>query len=115
MGHQYPMVDHYKRLEHKSLNKEARRRELLRITADNQAILKRIQERQPFYNHLEWERERMQNEKYLRNISQFPESLPSLDTVDGGVAHGDGQGTAPEMRSLPEPLFQDEVHSATPE
>eukprot|EP01050_Picozoa_sp_SAG11_P057584 SAG11_NODE_36338_length_262_cov_0.631902_1_plen_58_part_10 len=39
--HQYPMVDHYKRLEHKSLNKEARRRELLRITADNQAILKR--------------------------------------------------------------------------
>jgi hypothetical protein len=39
--HQYPMVDHYKRLDHKSLNKEARRRELLRITADNQAILKR--------------------------------------------------------------------------
>jgi hypothetical protein len=55
-------VDHYKKLEHKSLNKEARcvlrlrayaswltqgyprrRRELLRITADNQAILARIQ------------------------------------------------------------------------
>jgi hypothetical protein len=76
--------------------KRDRRRELLRITADNQAILKRIQvrklshsvecnamchlsptklmflyqERQPFYNHLEWERERLQNEKYLRNISQ---------------------------------------------
>ena len=29
-----------------------------------------LQERQPFYNHLEWERERLQNEKYLRNISQ---------------------------------------------
>jgi len=46
--HQYPMVDHYKKLEHRSLNKEARRRELLRITADNQAILARIQVRQFF-------------------------------------------------------------------
>jgi len=105
--HQYPMVDHYKKLDHKSLNKEARRRELLRITADNQAILKRIQERQPFYNHLEWERERLQNEKYLRNISQFPESLPSLDPTETGGAQGDVYGAAPEMRSLPEPLFSD--------
>lgn len=110
--HQYPMVDHYKKLDHKSLNKEARRRELLRITADNQAILKRIQERQPFYNHLEWERERLQNEKYLRNISQFPESLPALDDGEGGVAQGDVYGTAPEMRSLPEPLFSDGADAA---
>eukprot|EP01051_Picozoa_sp_SAG22_P011961 SAG22_NODE_1200_length_5182_cov_4.342514_2_plen_342_part_00 len=97
--HQYPMVDHYKRLEHKSLNKEARRRELLRITADNQAILRRIQERQPFYNHLEWEQQRIQNEKYLRNISQFPESLPSM-TGSGGFAGEDGYGAVPE-----EPMF----------
>jgi hypothetical protein len=109
------MVDHYKKLDHKSLNKEARRRELLRITADNQAILKRIQERQPFYNHLEWERERLQNEKYLRNISQFPESLPALDRVDGRIASDDGYGTAPEMRSLPEPLFSEDARGVAPE
>merc|ERR1719473_788186 len=71
--HQYPMVDHYKKLEHRSLNKEARRRELLRITADNQAILQRIQKRQPFYNHMEWESQRTQNERYIAMISQFPE------------------------------------------
>eukprot|EP01043_Picozoa_sp_COSAG02_P049682 COSAG02_NODE_5015_length_4723_cov_3.671064_7_plen_121_part_00 len=33
-------------------------------------VMRLYQERQPFYNHLEWERERLQNEKYLRNISQ---------------------------------------------
>ena len=79
-----------------------RRRELLRITADNQAILKRIQvrlalpdapclggrvdlkagscaqERQPFYNHLEWERERLQNEKYLRSGNRAAHLCPWL-------------------------------------
>merc|ERR1719195_2438130 len=32
-----------------SLNRDARKRELLRITSDNQAILKRIQQAQPVY------------------------------------------------------------------
>ena len=75
---------------------------MLRITADNQAILKRIQvrlalpdapclggrvdlkagscaqERQPFYNHLEWERERLQNEKYLRSGNRAAHLCPWL-------------------------------------
>jgi hypothetical protein len=54
-----------------------------------------IQERQPFYNHLEWEQQRLQNEKYLRNISQFPESLPSMTKSFQGGATGDMYGTAP--------------------
>eukprot|EP00913_Durusdinium_trenchii_P021812 g20494.t1 len=36
-----------------SLNKDARRKELLRITRENQSILKRIQQAQPVYNHEE--------------------------------------------------------------
>lgn len=38
-----------------SLNKAYRKRELQRITAENQAILRRIQQREPVYNHFQWE------------------------------------------------------------
>ena len=58
-------------VEYKSLNREYRKRELMRITAENQSILKRIQHRQPFYNHLNWEEERKINEKYCKNICQY--------------------------------------------
>ncbi len=39
----------------KSLQETYRKIELSRITADNQRLLKRIQEVEPCYNHLEWE------------------------------------------------------------
>merc|ERR1719356_853606 len=38
-----------------SLNRDLRKMELMRITQENQAILKRIQKAQPIYNHVEWE------------------------------------------------------------
>lgn len=37
-----------------SLNKTRRQRDLLRVTHENQAILKRIQSKEPHYNHLHW-------------------------------------------------------------
>lgn len=55
-----------------SLNRESRKKELMRITRENQSILKRIQRKQPFYNRLDWERDRVQNEKYLQNICEYP-------------------------------------------
>ena len=42
----------------RSLNKEARKRELTKITEENRHILKRIQHKEPYYNHLDWEYER---------------------------------------------------------
>jgi len=74
-------VNNYKQsslFKNKSLNKEKRRRELMRITAENQALLKRIQQKQPFYNHLEWEEDRRRNEKYLKNICEYPYILTQL-------------------------------------
>jgi hypothetical protein len=59
----------------KSLNNEHRKRELMRITAENQAILKRIQARQPVYNHLKWENDRKVNEQYCKNICEFQYTL----------------------------------------
>ncbi|GLD94472.1 hypothetical protein PINS_up003083 [Pythium insidiosum] len=56
-----------------SLNKEQRKRELQKITAENQAILRRIQMREPTYDHLQWAEEAKQNDKYALNIREYPE------------------------------------------
>ena len=59
-------------LKNKSLNKEIRKRELIRITIENQAILKRLQEKQSNYNVIKWEEQRLQNEKLMEKISEYP-------------------------------------------
>jgi len=64
-----------------SLNSDARKRELLRITKDNQAILKRIQQAQPVYNHVELEGDWRRNLNYRRNCAEFP---PALRSARGG-------------------------------
>lgn len=56
----------------KSLNKTFRKKELQRITEENQKILRRIQERQPYYNHAQWEEERKLQEQYVKNICEYP-------------------------------------------
>jgi len=60
-----------------SLNRDARKRELLQITSDNQAILKRIQQAQPVYNHVEMQGECRKQQTYLRNCTEFPLVLRS--------------------------------------
>ena len=56
----------------RSLNREKRMRELLRVTQENQQILKRIMMRKPELNHETWERDWEQNQLYMDNISSFP-------------------------------------------
>jgi len=56
----------------KSLNKSYRKRELQRITMENKNILRRIQQREPNYNHLKWEQDRKVHESYIKNICEFP-------------------------------------------
>nr|CAG4712825.1 unnamed protein product [Naegleria fowleri] len=48
-----------------SLNSDLRRREAKKITEENSAILKRIQNRQPVYNHLQWEQEWTKSRKWM--------------------------------------------------
>ncbi len=55
-----------------SMNKTYRKRELQRITRENQAILRRIQACEPSLNRQVWEEDRRQNEKWLRNICENP-------------------------------------------
>ncbi|XP_068686804.1 sperm axonemal maintenance protein CFAP97D1-like [Montipora foliosa] len=67
-------VDNRNDYVHKSLNKTKRQRELLRVTHENQAILKRISSKEPHYNHLQWEDEWQINEGYMDNISKYPKA-----------------------------------------
>lgn len=54
-----------------SLNRLSRKKALERISAENQAILRRIQAREPVINHLEFEAHRVEAEKYLNNIMEY--------------------------------------------
>ncbi|XP_071105017.1 sperm axonemal maintenance protein CFAP97D1-like [Haliotis cracherodii] len=66
------LVDNVKRdYTHKSLNKTKRQRELLRITYENMAILKRINAKEPHYKHLKWEAEHHCNQSYMMNVAKY--------------------------------------------
>eukprot|EP00283_Hemiselmis_rufescens_P024790 CAMPEP_0173437744 /NCGR_PEP_ID=MMETSP1357-20121228/18305_1 /TAXON_ID=77926 /ORGANISM="Hemiselmis rufescens, Strain PCC563" /LENGTH=205 /DNA_ID=CAMNT_0014402945 /DNA_START=93 /DNA_END=707 /DNA_ORIENTATION=+ len=65
----------------KSLNKEYRKRELMRITEENLQILRRIQHKEPYYSHLDWEEQAARDEEYLRNCAEYPLMLPTAKTT----------------------------------
>jgi len=73
----------------------------MRITAENQAILKRIQLKEPFYNHLDWEEDAKQHDKYVKNICEYP--VPARE--------GGGMGASRSMVLMPE---EDTVPMAGP-
>jgi hypothetical protein len=56
----------------RSITKDRRKLDLIRITRDNQALLRRIQTTQPVYRHLQWEEAYRRNELYLRNACEYP-------------------------------------------
>jgi len=65
-------VDNRNNYEYKSLNREKRQRELLRVTRENQEILKRINMRKPEYSVQRWADDWDENQKFMDNISAFP-------------------------------------------
>jgi E3 ubiquitin-protein ligase TRIP12 len=67
-----------------SLNRDLRKQELMRITQENQAILKRIQKAQPIYNHVEWADSFRRSESVLRNICEFPPMLSTRGSAKAG-------------------------------
>ncbi|KAM4623074.1 sperm axonemal maintenance protein CFAP97D1 [Discoglossus pictus] len=60
-------VDNWNNCYLRSLNTGKRNRDILRITMENQAILKRIQDSKSGYNHKKWESEWQDNRKYVKN------------------------------------------------
>ncbi|CAD8163744.1 unnamed protein product [Paramecium pentaurelia] len=56
----------------KSLNKDNRKKELIKIVMENQQLLKRIQDQKSQYNVKDWNEERKWVEKHIANISEYP-------------------------------------------
>ncbi|CAC5413272.1 unnamed protein product [Mytilus coruscus] len=67
-------VDNRNNYEYRSLNREKRQRELLRLTRENQSILGRITQRKPEYSADSWARQWEDDQKFMDNISHFPKN-----------------------------------------
>ena len=59
----------------RSLNKEYRRKELLKITMENHAILKRLQDKQPTYSAARWEDEYKDKLSLFNLVCEYPFQL----------------------------------------
>lgn len=53
--------------------KSKKRLEMVKITTENQRMLRRIQEVPPAYNHVEWEEHARENERHKRSMTIYPE------------------------------------------
>lgn len=56
----------------RSLNRDQRKRDLMKITRENQMILKRLQDKSANYNVSRWQREDDKRIKILKNICEYP-------------------------------------------
>mmetsp|Transcript_12980 Transcript_12980/g.21947 ORF Transcript_12980/g.21947 Transcript_12980/m.21947 type:complete len:130 (+) Transcript_12980:235-624(+) len=56
----------------KSLNREQRRRDLIKITVENQAILRRLQQKSSTYSVEKWENEYARQAKYRDMVCENP-------------------------------------------
>jgi E3 ubiquitin-protein ligase TRIP12 len=63
-----------------SMNRDARKVELMRITRENQNILQRIQKAQPVLNHVEWANQHRQNQVRMKNACEYPPALRTTKT-----------------------------------
>ncbi len=63
----------------KKLAQSQKRARMLRLTTENQELLKRIQEVPPAYNHLEWEEDAKRKEVIKRCMALYPEYYERKD------------------------------------
>lgn len=74
MSHRTTSLDG-RHVRHKSLNSGYRRRQLMKISMENQAILKRLQAKGSNYDVNSWEKERKLSEHRLKYMCEFPYQL----------------------------------------
>nr|XP_006114600.1 uncharacterized protein CFAP97D1 [Pelodiscus sinensis] len=71
-------IDNKNYYQAKSLNREKRERELLRVSQENHAILDRITKCEPQYQIQTWQEDWQRVEKYMNNISRYPRGCCKL-------------------------------------
>uniref|UniRef100_A0A8C4JGK0 Cilia- and flagella-associated protein 97 n=1 Tax=Dromaius novaehollandiae TaxID=8790 RepID=A0A8C4JGK0_DRONO len=65
-------IDNKNDYKAKSLNGEKRKKELLRVSQENRAILDRITKSEPQYQVQRWYEDWQKAEKYMANIARYP-------------------------------------------
>jgi E3 ubiquitin-protein ligase TRIP12 len=102
-------VDNRNDYEYKSLNREKRQRELLRVTRENQQILNRITMREPEYSHRAWETDWRESEKLMDNIGRYPKNWWKVIEKQRKKKGKKGlkSKSAPVSASLPEPISEE--------
>jgi len=88
-----------------SMNKDGRKMALLKITQENQRLLKSIQEVQPVYNHKKWEEHHRNSGVLLRNCCTYPviTRLPrqrSSPSILMRMETAGGDGSAPALGAI---------------
>lgn len=91
-------VNNKNNYEYKSLNREKRMRELLRVTQENQEILHRITQRKPLYDHTKWERDWEENQRYMDSIAAYPRDWWK-DQREDSTMSSSGQHSARSQKS----------------
>ncbi|XP_058858748.1 sperm axonemal maintenance protein CFAP97D1-like [Acipenser ruthenus] len=77
-------VENWNDYESKSLNIGLRHRELVKITLENHAILRRINNQKPIYNHSKWIDNFQTTRGYIANITKYPDVSKKSDKVTCG-------------------------------
>ncbi|EDV21223.1 uncharacterized protein TRIADDRAFT_60218 [Trichoplax adhaerens] len=76
-------IDNVNSYDHKSLNKIKRQRDMLRVTSENQQILKRISAKEPHYKHQAWDDDWRKNQQFMENITRFPKDVLAQQVAKG--------------------------------
>lgn len=79
-----------------SLNQVKRKQELAKITRENHALMKRIQESQPTYSHLQWEQDRERNEQMCERLCKYPYRPGASQGGEHGGSMNGGSPRRPE-------------------
>jgi len=86
----------------RSLNRNQRKKEMTKITNENQALLRRLQDRKPVYNVHRWESERKRQEHLMKNMCEYPlVSLNGSESVRRRRGHSRPVSTTRPRSHLP--------------
>ena len=104
MQNPQPNLYNPRRVEKASLNRVQRKKELMKITVENQAILKRLQEKQPTYSVTKWMTDFQQIEKIRNNMCEFPYEFEggnsrSRFTLTTAQTEAEGFASLPRIQS----------------
>jgi hypothetical protein len=74
----------------------------MKITVENQAILRRLQDKQPTYSAQQWQEEYKKNEMYRNNVIEYPYEFGDINSRTRFLlttAQNDDASTRPGLTS----------------